>query len=204
MNVHEQFEQLARVRWWGDTAGIAMAQQFLDLASQPENMNALLDAVPRDPVLSSLSERLRSLDKIVLLNDHVTKTRLRLHHFKEGSYDLMHNHRWPFYSKILKGRLVQEVFESIEASAPQFVSTFHSGLGYFLGPHLYHKLRAQRATVTLVLRGIDLLPSSQWRDVNSGEVWGHVGGKADTKKIDFDVDSLKEAISTVRASLADE
>jgi hypothetical protein len=203
MNIHEQFDLLTGARWWESVDGIATAARFLDAASEPGHLRALLSAVTADPVLSGLSERLRSLDKIVLLNHPATRTRLRLHHFRVGTYDLMHNHKWPFYSKILKGHLVQELFEAIDATPPQFVSSFDAGSGYFLGPHLFHKLRAQGQTITLVLRGPDMLPCATWRDVTSGDVWQHVGGKADDRKVDFDAAGLGHAISEVRAALGD-
>lgn len=202
MKVHDQFDLLAKARWWEDATGVVQAQQFLDLASEPKNLHALLRGVLADQLLSSLSERLRSLDKIVLLNDKATKTRLRLHYFKEGTYDLMHNHKWAFCSKILKGKLVQEVFVNLDSTSPHFISTFCLGLGYFLGPDLFHKLRAESDTVTLVLRGPDLLLSSQWRDMNSGEVWEHTGGKADNKKLDFNTSGLRDAIADVHTALA--
>ena len=201
MGIQAQFNTLVRARWWESVDSMQGASDFLDAVSQPEQLSALLDAVTASEVLPGLSERLRSLDKIVLLDDKATKTRLRLHHFKEGTYDLMHNHKWPFYSKILKGHLVQELFDNLDAAAPQFVSSFATNSSYFLGPGLFHKLRAKQETITLILRGPDLIQSAKWKDVNSGDVWNHVGGKSDDKKVDFDANGLRGAISNVRSAL---
>lgn len=202
MSIYAQFEALAQSHWWESVDSMGVAYDFLDAVSKPEQLAALLDAVTTSQVLSGLSERLRSLDKIVLLDDRATKTRLRLHHFKEGTYDLMHNHKWPFYSKVLKGHLVQELFDSLDATAPQFVSSFATSSSYFLGPGLFHKLRAKQETITLILRGPDLIQSAKWRDVNSGDVWDHVGGKSDDKKVDFDAVGLSGAITNIRSALS--
>ncbi len=201
INIYTRFADLAKTEWWTSVDAMADAAQFLEAASSNDTLSALLDAVRLDPNLSQLCERLRSLDKIVLQDDMSTKTRLRLHHFKAGTYDLIHNHKWPFVSRILKGHLVQELFSSIDVTSPQFVSSFEAHSTYFLSPSLFHKLRAKEETITLVMRGPDLLSSAQWRDLNSGSTWQHVGGKEDSKKLDFDPQCLERAISHIRSVL---
>jgi hypothetical protein len=201
MDIYSRFAKVAKTEWWTSVAAMADAAEFLEAASSNDTLGALLDAVRLDPNLSRLCERLRSLDKIVLQDDMSTKTRLRLHYFKAGTYDLIHNHKWPFVSKILKGHLVQELFNSIDATSPQFVSSFEAHSTYFLSPGFFHKLRAKEQTITLVLRGPDLVSSAQWRDLNSGDTWEHVGGKEDSKKLDFDPQSLERAISNIRSVL---
>ncbi len=197
-DIKQKFNNLCRQQWWQGQEGIDLVCDFLHQASMPNNLNALLTNAAANEHLSYLSEKLKSLDKVVLLDDLETKTRLRLHYFAPGDYDLMHNHRWPFASKIIKGKLSQQLFTSIEDSECSFWTNHKTGESYFLSPNFYHKLKATEETVTLILRGPDLLAQASWKNLATDEQWHHKGGKDDPNKIDFQQMELNAVIDKVR------
>lgn len=103
------------------------------------------------------------MDKLVLWRSADGSVRLRLHLFRPGYTDRPHNHRWSFASRILAGGYIHtlygtadQVLADTRAGAPLrqlWVGTQPQSSSYFLDDQAVHSLRAEHATVSLVLRG---------------------------------------------------
>jgi hypothetical protein len=185
---------LTQIAWWEAADTKQQATQLLERFAQADAIGWLLNNLLHDDTLMGLSERLKSLDKLVLFNHADTKTRLRLHLFKAGHYDLLHNHRWPFLSIVLRGALKQRIYAGLQAHEAAFECQHRRGDVYYLGPDIYHSLSADEGTVTLVLRGPDVLTQAGWRDLGNNSSWQHQGGKMDSRKTDFSAQMLRSVV----------
>lgn len=175
-----EFDLISNMSWWKEKSDYEFAVLLLKKTSQYSHISKLFENLVNSEELISLCEKLVSLDKLVLYNNANNKTRLRLHAFKEGSYELLHNHKWPFISIVLKGSLEHKISRELNTDFASFICSHKAGDVYFLSPYLYHTLEAAKDTITLVLRGPDLLERSEWLDINRNEFWEHVGGKNDS------------------------
>ncbi|EOX3499302.1 hypothetical protein ACPFUZ_003330 [Vibrio cholerae] len=198
--MENQFKQLAVDEWWLNEKGIKKVEKFLRELSNPDVLFHVLNGIRSSYLKTSLCEKLLSLDKLVLFQ-HKNKTRVRLHSFKSLDKDLVHNHKWPFVSVILKGELRQEIYTSSTDVSPVMVSNHQAGDTYYLSEKLYHSLSYKEGTVTLILRGQDLLSSAEWNDITSNESWTHTGGDADPRMTKMNATEIQELVDNLKKQL---
>jgi hypothetical protein len=178
--ITEHFNKLASTEWWL-SENLQIANIFLDEISKTDNLSLLLKNVEYDTQLLNLCEELGSLYKLVLLNHTHTKTRVRLHYFKKYSQDVIHNHKWPFISRIICGNVIQHLFKTALDTAPLASVKHLQHSSYYLSTDCFHALEVESGIITLILRGPDLLSNATWYNKERKEDWKHTGGEEDTR-----------------------
>jgi hypothetical protein len=156
---------IARLRGvhWDDLHDVSgkVPDLLADLASRPGWIGRAFDELLDDEHLRTLSERLAELDKIVLLDDQASGTRIRMHIFRQGYFDRPHNHRFNFATRILTGGYTHTIYGNcpeslnIDAAAltPRIIRHERPGDGYVIEHTLVHSVAAAAETITLTVRG---------------------------------------------------
>ncbi|WP_380282929.1 hypothetical protein [Kitasatospora purpeofusca] len=158
-------ERLAATHWHRPEESLAAVTEVLRRLREPACLAALISAARTDPELLGLSERRPWGDRMVVLREPATDTRLRLQYWRGGSGDphgRPHNHRWPFASTILHGSYEHRLYgtvDEVEArlgtgpAEPLERRTERVGSLYALTPQHVHAANAVPGTVSLLLRG---------------------------------------------------
>jgi hypothetical protein len=156
-------ETLRAINWDDMTQVSDVVPAILEeLAGSPEWIADALDHLAGDAHLRTLTERLAELDKLVLLDDAVSKVRVRMHVFSKGYFDRPHNHRFNFGTRILTGAYMHTVYGDypdvdtdidIASLKPKLVKREVAGTGYCIEHTLVHSVAAEPDTVTLTIRG---------------------------------------------------
>lgn len=204
-----------------------LTSEFLqDLAADRAALRRLIERARADPVLRSMCERHRLLDKIVLYDAGQRGLRLRLHISTSEHLDRPHDHRFSFTSRILTGgyrhihheiaglidsSIPSDVQEADRAQAggirvvPRFTVYQRPGTTYTLHHSQIHTTVTSPDTVSLFLRG----PAEKERSIiterDTGLLWWRYGAEDESperrsRKLmsDVDFDCLAERLEALQ------
>lgn len=200
----------AAVDWNGGFTTLEDCQALSQRLTESRMLHDMLMAIPLDSNLLEQCEQLQGIKKLVLIDDTEHDIRLRLHLFEDYSFDVAHNHKWSFFSTILKGGYTQFIHGELQNDAtaenikrmPISTATSYSvGDSYFLRHNMVHSLRALPGTITLVIRGPITRPQSHWHDFKSDQHWKHSGDETDTLKRKLSYSEAKATASMLASQL---
>ncbi|MEU9509337.1 hypothetical protein AB0D32_24015 [Micromonospora sp. NPDC048170] len=186
------FSAISKVDW-NDLAAVEEANIAL-LDTLDEDRSLLADLMARaasDAHLTSLSETLDHLDKIVL-HDDPTGYRLRLHVFRLACADWPHSHRWSFTSRILEGAYQHVLYEpddgldeSIDVASLRtlYRRTERKGDTYTIHHSTIHAALGQPGTVSLLVRGPSVKDRFLVTDPATGKAWWRYGAARENKTL---------------------
>jgi hypothetical protein len=173
---------------WNDLDQLAadVTPLLEELATDKAWLANAMDTLLDDPHLAPMCERLAELDKLVLLDDPLSKARIRMHVFRQGYFDRPHNHRFWFATRILTGAYRHTIYGDfpdvtpdidVHSITPKIIKFERAGAGYVIGDTLVHSVAAVTNTVTLTVRG----PARKDRmiiiDQQAGRAWWVFGAQ---------------------------
>lgn len=185
LNHHALKDRLGQIDWTDVDAVAASAVPLLaDLVADPSWLTQTLERLPADPHLFPMCEQLAELDKLVLFDDPVSGSRIRLHVFRQGYFDRPHNHRFTFASRILSGGYRHTVYGDlanpstdldVTAIHPLLVKQERAGESYVINHSLLHSVAAAVDTTTLTVRGPAVKDRLLIIDKAAGHAWWAYG-----------------------------
>ncbi|MEW1750565.1 hypothetical protein ACIQU1_15155 [Streptomyces angustmyceticus] len=199
--------RLQRLDWSRIEVAEHVTGQVTALLATPGALRELLDNALADATLLNLSERQWWGDRIVLFDDPDSMLRIRLHRFDQGTH-FPHSHRWPFYTRILRGQYLHRLYgpESVvraqlEASpgplTPSTVRTEGAGSSYAIDQHMVHSVTSATNTFSLVIQGPRLKEQSLRTAQDGSIIWK--GGRAtETANSVAQVEMPKDQLLKVR------
>jgi hypothetical protein len=177
-------EQLDLLPWSDPAALLVAAGALLQHHGSPHVLAGHFASVLESENLLDEVEIKTHQYKVVLCRVPSTRSNLTLHVYgpgHQGRRAWIHNHRWPFVSRILCGGLVHEVFSPTfregqppALGCPTQVIYEPAGTTYFLAPELYHRVYAEPWTATLLVRGA-VVPGEASYLLETGERFGYRG-----------------------------
>lgn len=134
-----------------------LLEEILDPLAEPANLRHLAARALINPTLVARSEANPVLRKYCLAYDKEYNIEIRLNHYYLDAYSLdsIHDHKWPFASKVLSGTIDHMLFRtnSYEDIAGTFVTQHKRGDCYFLGGDFFHSFNASPGAITMMVRG---------------------------------------------------
>ncbi|ONK16095.1 hypothetical protein [Streptomyces sp. MP131-18] len=130
--------------------------------------------------------------------------RIRLHRFDQGTH-FPHSHRWPFHTRILKGRYVHRLYgpetyvraqlesEHRKPLVPSTIRTEDEGSSYAIDQHMVHSVTSATDTFSLVIQGPRLKDQSLRTAQDGSIIWKGgraTEGKAAVEQVEMSRDRL--------------
>jgi hypothetical protein len=160
-------------------------ERLLRYAAEPSRLAALLSRPLKESALLAKCERFNLFEKIVLYEDPVRRSRLRLHLFGD-EVEEVHHHRASFASLVLRGSYTHLLYgdeKSLGDSAggvefrPLFAQEQRPGSSYALHHAMMHATLAKPETVTLMLQAPTARRSFRIYDLKTGRRRDREGGE---------------------------
>ncbi|WP_433386927.1 hypothetical protein [Micromonospora sp. KLBMP9576] len=181
--------RLQRLDWSRIEVAEQVAGQVTDVLTAPGALRELIDNALDDTRLLTMSECQWWGDRIVLFDDPESMLRIRLHRFDQGTH-FPHSHRWPFHTRVLRGRYVHRLYgpesfvrRQLEAGDPLVPSTVRTeaeGFSYAIDQHMVHSVTPSTDTFSLVVQGPRLKDQSLRTAQDGSIIWK--GGRASEAK----------------------
>ena len=200
----------AAVDWNGSFSSLEACQALSQQLTESKFLQELLMTLPINSKLLEQCEQLQGIKKLVLIDDTANDIKLRIHLFEDYAFDVAHNHKWSFFSTVLKGGYTQFLHgevgnnattEDIQKMPVSTATRYEEGDSYFLRHNMVHSLRALPKTVTLVIRGPILRQQSLWHDFKSKKQWYHQGDETDSLKRKLRVHETEATVSKISSLL---
>lgn len=161
-------------------------ERLLRYAAEPSRLAALLSRPLKESALLAKCERFNLFEKIVLYEDPVRRSRLRLHLFGD-EVEEVHHHRASFASLVLRGSYTHLLYgdeKCFEDSAdgrlefrPLFAQEQRPGTSYALHHAMMHATLAKPETVSLMLQAPTARRSFRIYELNTGRRRDREGGE---------------------------
>ncbi|WP_327147025.1 hypothetical protein [Nocardia sp. NBC_01327] len=186
---HPDFAALTEIDWDDTESILTCATLVFDALTREDNALVLnlLERLPSQAALTSMCEGYDFMRKLVLWTDPDTDVRLRLHLYSGRHTERPHNHRWPFSSRIVRGRYQHNLYGSDAefdertdpaSLKPLLAQRQRPGDTFALDHASVHNVCADPGTVSMILRG----PAAKTRflihDTAAGAAPFHVYGAA--------------------------
>ncbi|AEV87106.1 hypothetical protein ACWT_6089 [Actinoplanes sp. SE50] len=179
-------DRLQRLDWSRIEVAERVAGQVTDVVTTPGALRELIDNALGDKDLLTMSECQWWGDRIVLFDDPDSMVRIRLHRFDQGTH-FPHSHRWPFHTKVLKGKYIhrlygpesyvrQQVESGVTTLTPSTIRTETEGCSYAIDQHMVHSVTSATNTFSLVVQGPRLKEQSLRTAQDGSLIWK--GGRA--------------------------
>lgn len=177
-------DEIDALPWHDPAALFRAASPFLDDYANPQQLARQLEACLANEALRAEIEIKAHQYKIVLFRSRATRRNLTLHvygpeHRTRRAW--IHNHRWSFVSRVLRGALEHELFQPtfdgdrlVSAGPLMQLVREPAGTTYLFGTGIFHRVYADPWTATLLLRDAPSLQDASYF-LETGEVFSHRG-----------------------------
>lgn len=189
---------------WADSRAFHQASgKALAEFGDPSALVGLFDRVLETPALLDEVEIKRDQTKVVLHREHGSRRNLTLHVYGPGHETRrawIHNHRWNFSSRVLRGSILHEMYEPtfpegepVQSGPSTLIWRVRAGDNYVLMTSQYHRVAAEPWTVSLLLRDAPTLEAARYFVEGKDEFlhggsertpWAQVAPSAGASKID--------------------